>query len=439
MNSIESFIKAHSVNSPDKDAIVAGNAKVCYRQLWSMIEERYESLRSSMRRINTVRTTQSADFLVEYFASHLAGVIFVPLASDIPAEDFNSINLELSKLDMPDEASEILYTTGTTGKVKGTIIGKEGILANAENLIDAHRYTADNAFIVTGPLNHIGSLSKVWPTMIAGGTLVITEGMKDFEAFFSALSYPSTRLATFLVPASIRMLLQFARKRLAAYADRIDFIETGAAAISQSDMEALCEVLPDTRLYNTYASTETGIICTHDFNAGHCVAGCLGLPMKNSSVYISEDGAISTSGKTTMLGYAGDAGLTRSVIRDGRCHTQDYGYFDEEGRLNLKGRNGDVINVGGYKVNPLDVENAAMSHPDVRDCICVAAAHPVLGTALRLLVATKGDAVLDKRAIALFLRERLEGYMVPQMYAQVDKIARTYNGKLDRKSYTDHK
>ena len=136
-----------------------------------------------------------------------------------------------------------------------------------------------------------------------------------------------------------------------------------------------------------------------------------------------------------MLGYVGDDELTRSIIKEHRCHTQDYGFLDEEGRLHLKGRNSDIINVGGYKVNPLDVENVAMSHPDVRDCICIADQHPVLGTALRLLVVTTHHIPLNKKSIALYLKDRLEGYMVPQMYSQVESIHRTYNGKLDRKSY----
>ena len=157
--------------------------------------------------------------------------------------------------------------------------------------------------------------------------------------------------------------------------------------------------------------------------------------MKNSSVNISDDGYITISGRTMMLGYVGDGELTQCIIKDHCCYTQDYGYLDEEGRLHLKGRNSDIINVGGYKVNPLDVENVAMSHPDVSDCICIADKHPVLGTALRLLVVTTNNIALNRKSIALYLKGKLEGYMVPQMYSQVESINRTFNGKLDRKSY----
>jgi len=71
-----------------------------------------------------------------------------------------------------------------------------------------------------------------------------------------------------------------------------------------------------------------------------------------------------------MKGYVGDETLTRQVLRDGTLHTSDTGHLDEQGRLWLDGRLGDVINTGGYKVSPVEVENAAMSHPAVADCIC---------------------------------------------------------------------
>lgn len=435
MRTLEYYISKYSNLHPDKDAIVSGKDKVSYKELWTRIEERSTSLQCSSEPVNLIKTSQSIEFLVEYFASHLANKVVVPLSPDIPEEDYSNLWQLLTSTNIKDGCSDILYTTGTTGKVKGTMIGIDAILADADNLIDSQKFNSDVVFVISGPLNHIGSLSKVWPTMVVGGTLVITQGMKDLNDFFSALDYPSSTIATFLVPASIRMLLQFGRNRLASYASKIDFIETGASAISQSDMEELCRILPNTRLYNTYASTETGIVCTHDFNAGYCVSGCLGRPMKNSHIHISSDGNISTSGKTTMLGYVGDDVLTQSIIRENRCFTQDYGLLDKEGRLHLKGRNSDIINVGGYKVNPLDVENVAMSHPDVRDCICIADQHPVLGTALRLLVVTVSDKTFDKRSIALFMKEKLEGYMVPQMYSKVEQINRTFNGKLDRKSY----
>lgn len=103
--------------------------------------------------------------------------------------------------------------------------------------------------------------------------------------------------------------------------------------------------------------------------------------------------------------------------------------------LHLVGRQNDTINVGGYKVAPTEVEAAAMSLPQVEDCICIAVSHPILGSALKLLVVMSEGANLDKRDMARSLNTLLETYKVPQLYEQVEAVRRTYNGKIDRKYY----
>ena len=271
--------------------------------------------------------------------------------------------------------------------------------------------------------------------VLLGATLYILDGMRDLNAFFQALDYPAPKIATFFVPATIRMLLQFGAERLAHYADKIDFIESGAAPLAHSDMLRLCELLPHTRLYNTYASTETGIIATYNFNDGRCLQGCLGRPMPHSRIVITNDGLISCQGDTLMTGYVNDPELTATILRDNTIFTSDIGHIDEEGMLRLEGRQGDVINVGGYKVAPTEVEDAALSLPEVKDCICISVEHPVMGHALKLLVVLAEGHPFNKRQLALALKERLETYKVPLLYEQIEKVQRTYNGKIDRKFY----
>ena len=157
--------------------------------------------------------------------------------------------------------------------------------------------------------------------------------------------------------------------------------------------------------------------------------------MRNSMLEVAEDGHIMIFGKTLMSGYVNDPQTTAAVLSDGRIHSSDLGYIDSEGLVHLKGRQGDVINVGGFKVNPVEVENAVSSHPSVKDCICIAATHPVVGTVLKLLVVLQEGASLDKRSLALHIKSRLEPHKVPTFYEAVDEIRRTYNGKLDRKYY----
>ena len=435
---LEDYLEINAKRYPQKTAVVCGEEVCTYEALYERVLARTEALKNLYQpgQIVALRAYPTVAYLVEYFALHRVGCVAAPLERDMPEASFQQIAQWLGANTTPEGTADILYTTGTTGRSKGVMISHRTIIADAENLIDGQGFTHELAFVVNGPLNHIGSLSKIYPVVMLGATLMIVDGLKDMNKFFAAFDYPAEKMATFLVPASIRMLIQFSGEQLARYADKIDFIETGAAAISQADMEALCQLLPKTRLYNTYASTETGIIATYNYNSGKCVAGCLGRTMKHSKLMITEDGLIACQGDTLMSGYVGDPERTASILRGDTVYTSDIGMIDEDGLLHLKGREDDVINVGGFKVAPTEVEDAAMSYSKLKDCICIAAEHPITGRALKLLVVMNDGEQLNKRELALHLKERLESYKVPMLYEQVEKVARTFNGKLDRKHYT---
>lgn len=426
-HSLEYYVRQHAGTMPDKTAVICGDKSITYGRLWQDIlscKDRLIAKGLKAGELNAFKTTQDADFLCQYMATHLTGAVAVPLSETkdiITNEDLNGI-------------ADVLFTTGSTGKQKGVKISMRAIMADAENLILAQGFSADTVFVICGPLNHIGSLSKIWPILVLGGTLIILDGMKDINAFFDAFNYPSHHLATFMVPASIRMALTWGKERLSKVADKIEFIETGGAAISQTDMEALCRILPRTRLYNTYASTETGIVCTYDYNHNPCKEGCVGPVMKNSSVAISDDGTIVCGGNTVMSGYLNDEELSSKILHDGKVYTSDLGSKDNEGRLHIIGRNDDIINIGGYKVSPQEVESAALSHPLIADCICTPFCSPIFGQTCKLEYVVKSDAELSKTTLARFLASKLESYKVPRVFEQVTKIKHLFNGKLDRKS-----
>ena len=436
MNRLEDYLREHAQSSPQRIAFQNSDGILTYSELWTAVCERASEIESETSRVYVLRSAHDFDFIIDYFAAHKAGKVVVPLEKDLPDAQFQGILEMTSQADMPGDVTDVLFTTGTTGKQKGTMISQGIIIYDAENLIDAQGFSSDLTVIITGPLNHIGSLSKIWPSIIVGASIYIMDGLKDLPAFFKVVKDAPWKVATFQVPASLRMMIQFGEKQLRDCSEKFDFIETGAAPISQSDMEKLCELLPHTRLYNTYASTETGIIATHNFNGGYCVAGCLGKPMKHSALTIDDDGFIVCQGKTLMIGYCGDLDETNRVLRDNKIFTKDKGILDEEGRLQLAGRDGDIINVGGFKVNPVEVEDAAQSMPEIDDCICIPSPHPVIGTALRLLYVVKDGHSIEKKALAKHLASKLEGHKVPQLYTQVDKVERTYNGKLNRKAYS---
>ena len=169
--------------------------------------------------------------------------------------------------------------------------------------------------------------------------------------------------------------------------------------------------------------------------------------MPNSHVIIVDDnhkeiqsdeehmGLLACIGDVNMKGYVNDPELTNEVLTDGIVYTNDIGYKDDEGFIYISGRKGDVINVGGIKVSPSDVEEAALSFEGIDDCICIAQEDKITGQALKLLVVMRQGYTLNNREISEFLSSRVEAVKVPRFYEQVEKIERTYNGKINRKCY----
>lgn len=437
----EEGIKIHAACTPNKIAIVCGMDQITYAQLWNAIERRaQEFLSQGVRphRPYVFRATQDINFIVNYCSLHTIKAIAVPLGYDAPEEYVQSISAEVDSCLFDENIVDILYTTGTTGKAKGVMLSEQALVSCADNFITDLGFSKDLAFIVSGPLNHIASLFKMHPVLTVGGTVCVLDGLKDMNAFFNVFNLPFKKFGCFLVPSCIRMLLQFSYEQLSSLKNKMDLIETGTAPITQHDMKLLSEALPYTRLYNTLGGTEIGAVCTYNFNDGIYKEGCIGKPMKNSHVEVTENGEIIVSGKTIMSGYVNDPETTAQVLKDGKIYGADLGYIDEDGMIHLKGRRGDVINVGGFKVDPTEVENAVASYKGIKDCICIASTHPVIGTVLKLLVVLDEGTEMNKHTIALHIKSKLESHKVPTFYEAVAEIKRLYNGKVDRKYYREH-
>ncbi len=441
MMRLEDYLFAYATRFPDKVAVSDGEKSLTYATLAAAVKRKALRLQDLGVRPHTAvvfRASQTVDFLVTYMAIHWICAVAVPVEHDLPEDRILAIETLCDGYQFAPDVADVLFTTGSTGQPKGVMISYQAWMADTDNLIRAQRYHADTIFVLAAPLNHFGALSKIYPTIVRGGSLRITAGLKDMSAFFAAFEGDKRVFASFLVPSALHLLLQVGRTQLEAISSLIDFIETGAAPMSLTDMQALCDLLPQSRLYNTYASTDAGIIATYDFQTHGPRMGCVGRPMFHSQVAITPENLIVCMGRTLMSGYLGDDILTQQVLFDGQLFTSDEGSIDEEQRLYITGRADDVINLGGYKVSPEEVEAQALTLEGISECICTHTTTAV-GDALRLYYVLQADAPpVTPRDIARHLSTRLERYKVPQFYEQTDYIRRTYNGKLDRHYYQKH-
>ena len=476
----------HSISNPDKVADVCDSQIITYNQLFGLASGYASFLKKKglgKGDIVVLKASQSLNHVVAYLGIHLSGGVATALEATTPDDTIESIakqlkakciisdalntfesdfitaklsavldDARLSKREsfvFPDEddSADILFTTGTTGKSKGVELSHKALVATAENLIFGCEYKPDTMLIVPGPLNHANAIRKVFTSLVNGSGLYILNGMKDVAAFFGALDYDCNKVSCCLPPAFIRIIFQASGDKLGEYADKIDFIESASAPLPEPDKNRLCKLLPNTRLYNNYGSSESASVCMYDYNKKQGLKNCVGKAMPNSEILIVDDnrkeinssssnmGFLACKGDVNMKGYIGEAELTKEVLDGGVLYTNDVGYIDDSGYIFVIGRKSDVINVGGLKVAPAEVESAVLGYEGIDDCIVIPIDDLITGKALKLLVVQRQSTHLDEQDLIKYLGTKLESYKIPHTIESVDKIARTYNGKLDRKHY----
>lgn len=480
--SVVSYVKTHAETNPEKTAVIAENLTLSYGELWKNVRgfARYlQSFRLEKGARIVVKAFPTTDFPVVCFAIHLAGYTFVPIEKTMGLDGVKEVaeNLaaamvindqpvaydgafvptseirqrasdyfdESADFPMPEPADycDILFTTGTTGKSKGVLLTHRAVTAAVENTLALDGLTDESVYLIASPVNHASGIRKIYATAMQGGTSVIVDGFMNIRRFYDALErYRADALL--LPPSAARVLLTVSSAQLAKFADQVKVIHSATASFPEADKEALVRIFPHTRLIFAYGSSEAGCSCGYDYAAYPGLTNCVGKATPHARVFIVDDahkpfqsskehvGLIAVESDALMTGYYNAPELTKDVAENGILYTNDIGYIDGDGFVFMLGRKGDVINVGGLKIAPTEVENVVMRFPGVTDCACFGIPDKVTGSAPKLNVVT--TPAFDLAEFRKYLQTNLEMFKIPKVIEQVDSLPKTANGKLDRKN-----
>ena len=344
-----------------------------------------------------------------------------------------------------DTICELLFSTGTTGKEKGIAITNGNNIALAENVMYGVEMKEDNVEMIPSPLNHSHGLRRYYANMVKGATVVLATGVMNVIGFFGLMDKYGVNSMD-LVPTALTVLLKLSKGKFAEYKDVMRYIQFGSAPLSDIDKEIIRTLLPDTHLYNFYGSTESGCICIYDFNDGKDKPKCIGKPTHNARIIIVDEdrneieatenntGLLASFGGMNMKGYWKDEEETAKVMFDGGIYSNDESYFDEDGDIILLGRKGDVINVGGNKVSPDEIEDVVKKLDSVEDCGCIGIPDALKGNTPKLFVQMKKGCAFDSAAVRSHIASELEPYKVPSVIVEIESIPRSFNGKLLRRA-----
>lgn len=485
MKSIALSIQETAKQSPDKIALIIGSERYTYETLAAM-NRRVASFLEKNGISRGDRVIVEADHTFAYIAFEygvqLYGATFVPLEKLTPSRRIEEIAAELTAakcvtltarddlegawaLDeilseiaaVPDDyvptepdgdsLAEILFTTGTTGKSKGVMVSFDNQVNIALAGIETTNIQSDNVWLIPTPMNHAAGLRKVHIAMAVGSTSCLLDGFRNFKLFFQTIEEAGVT-SLYLPPSAIHLLLAFASKNFAALNGKIRFIYSSSTAYPEPDKEKMRALMPDTYMYNCFGCSEAGVVCTDEFcvSGGSKHKGSVGKPNSYSEIVLLDEdgnemanataenpGLVAIRSKSVMKGYWNEPEQTAKALKNGMLVMSDLCYFSEDGELLLVGRSNDTINVGGFKVAPVEVEEVVMRAECVDECLLVPVTKDGTVTALKLLVVLADGKKLDEKEIRTIISENLEPYKMPKQIVVIDEILKTFNGKINRK------
>jgi long-chain acyl-CoA synthetase len=479
MTSIIEQIFRFGAENPEKIALVEGKNCITYGEMLESIvfakgilTEMYD-LHKGDRVI--LAADKQMEFVSVYFACHLLEVVTLPIAPDTNAKRYELIKSKMNpnlivgfqddsqekqmvRLDafsglmsVPDLdditfpqmdcVADIIFTTGTTGEPKGVQLSHRNIAAAARNINMFIANTPDDVEMLALPISHSFGLGRMRCALSNGQTLVMLGSFANVKRFFRFMR--EYRVNGFgMVPASWALLKKLSGDEIGKYAKQLHYVEIGSAPMPMEEKQALVCLLPNTRICMHYGLTEASRSAFIEFHKDSGQLMTIGKQSPNMDITIRDEmgnevpvggeGEICVKGDAVTIGYF-DLPKEKSFWGDS-FRTGDWGYQDEDGYITLKSRKKELINVGGKKVSPIEVEDVLKSLDFVEDCVCIAVPDPegILGEVVKAFIVTNQPQKVRFEYIDGLIAEHLEMYKHPAKYEVIKEVPKTSSGKIQR-------
>ncbi|MEV5548282.1 FadD3 family acyl-CoA ligase [Streptomyces sp. NPDC052309] len=341
----------------------------------------------------------------------------------------------------PEDLSDILYTSGTTGRPKGVMITHEqtlrvfGTWSRTVTLRPGDRYLLVNPFFHT-----FGYKAGVLACLLSGATM-LPEPVYDTDRILSRVA--EEKVSVLMGPPTVFHGLIRHPRRAEHDLTSLRLAGTGAATIPAELIEEIRQALGAQDVFTAYGLSESaGVVsvCPVDADA-HTLALTVGPALPGTELRIvdadgrvlppGQPGEVVVRGYHVMLGYLDDPEATaRAIDADGWLHTGDVGVLDERGYLSITDRLKDMYVVGGFNAYPAEVENTLRGHPDIAEVAVVGAPDDRLGEVGVAFVVPEDGAHPTQADLTGWARERLANFKVPRHFRLVPELPRNAGGKI---------
>lgn len=341
----------------------------------------------------------------------------------------------------PNDPAFILQTSGTLADAKLIPYSHHNMLAAAERLRVWYELTPLDRCLSVTPLPYAHALQlTVFTPLLTGGSVAfpLNSSKVDLSEWLGALM-PTWYSAGPTLHLSI--LEQMESQAGAKSMHALRFIVSSGASLPQKVNERLQSML-GVHLLEQYGASETSAICTNLLPPGRSKLGTCGVPWPDNVLIMGDDGRqlptgdrgeILVGGPTVISGYLNAQELNRTRFADGWFKTGDIGSLDEDGFLTLHGRNDDLINRGGEKISPVEIDDALMRHPAIAEAAAFAVPHPRRGEDVAAAVVLRSGVNATSAELRKYLGEKLSTFKVPRRIIVVDQLPKGTTGKVLRR------
>jgi oxalate---CoA ligase len=341
----------------------------------------------------------------------------------------------------PDDVALVLYTSGTTARPKMVPLSHANLAGSASSIARHLALSSADRCLNVMPLFHIhGLVGAVLASLAGGGSVVCTPGFSA-PRFFEWLEEFRPTWYTAVPTMHQEVLARAPGSRETIERCRLRFIRSSSAALAPEVMSGL-ERAFDAPVIEAFGMTEASHqIASNPLPPGRRVPGSVGVAagaeiaiMDTSGCLLAagETGEIAVRGRGVTRGYEGNPEANAAAFTDGWFRTGDLGRLDRDGYLFITSRLKEIVNRGGEKISPREVDEVLLEHASVAQAAAFAVPHPSLGEDLAAAVVLRPGARADQAELREFLFSRLSGFKVPSQIVFVEEIPKGGTGKVQR-------
>lgn len=396
-------------------------------------------------RVDGVIVDASASKLVRDALLQTGLPIFEPMAEEPEVTGKVALNriaagvVSSGPHEQPDDLALVLASSGTTADSKIVPIRHRHIVARSRATVGLLELTPDDRGLIFNKLFLHGGIANTMACLLAGSSVI---AMPQFNAvrFFHYLTSldPTWYVGSFTINRAIYEAgLQRSEPPTSTRLRMIRWTSAAVDAVIGDRLEAWFGV----PVIEAYATTETGRITGNPQPPGLRKSGTVGLPVDCEVAVMDHTGKrlatgvvgeVVVRGDNVFDGYENNPAANAMAFFDDWYRTGDLGRFDDDGYLTLIGRIKEMINRGGEKISPQEVDDALAAHADVADAAAFAIPHPSLGEVVAAAVVPTPGAHFDKSELTRFLWDRLSSTKIPCAFLMVSEIPRGPHGKVLR-------